>query len=42
MLDASYYQKTDEIIAMHGGTLEIYSKEQVGTRVVIRLPLGDG
>ena len=33
MLDASYYQKTDEIIAMHGGTLEIYSKEQVGTRV---------
>ena len=32
----------DEIVAMHGGTLDIYSKEQVGTRVVIRLPLGDG
>ena len=32
----------DEIVSMHGGTLEIYSKEHVGTRVVIRLPLGEG
>lgn len=29
----------DEIIAMHGGSLEITSKEQVGTKVTILLPL---
>lgn len=30
----------DEIIAMHGGSLEITSKENVGTRVTILLPAG--
>mgnify|MGYP003247006415 FL=1 len=30
----------DEIVAMHGGSLEITSKENVGTRVTILLPVG--
>lgn len=30
----------DEIVAMHGGSLEITSKENVGTRVTILLPAG--
>lgn len=29
----------DEIIALHGGSLEITSKEQVGTKVTVMLPL---
>lgn len=32
----------DEIVSLHGGTLDITSKENVGTRVTIHLPLGDG
>ncbi len=32
----------DEIVSMHGGSLEITSKETVGTRVTIRLPVGQG
>ncbi len=32
----------DEIIAMHGGTLELTSKENVGTTVTITLPVSDG
>ena len=30
----------DEIVAMHGGSLELTSKENVGTRVTILLPTG--
>ena len=29
----------DEIIAMHGGTLEIFSEQGVGTTVTIKLPV---
>nr|WP_207738593.1 HAMP domain-containing sensor histidine kinase [Anaerotruncus colihominis] len=32
----------DEIVSLHGGTLDITSKENVGTRVTIHLPLGSG
>ena len=32
----------DEIVSLHGGTLDITSKENVGTRVTIHLPLGNG
>lgn len=32
----------DEIVALHGGTLGISSKEGVGTKVSITLPLGGG
>ena len=32
----------DEIVSLHGGTLDITSKEKVGTRVTIHLPLGNG
>lgn len=32
----------DEIVSMHGGALEITSKENVGTRVTILLPLMKG
>ncbi len=32
----------DEIVSMHGGSLEITSKETVGTKVTIRLPVGQG
>ena len=29
----------DEIISMHGGTLDIISEQGVGTTVIIRLPI---
>ena len=32
----------DEIVSLHGGTLDITSKENVGTRVTIHLALGNG